>query len=250
MNYPGHIIQQKEKDQTIVKAIQQQLNVRGCGPITVDGDFGTNTYNAVVLFQTRFTDIHGTPLKPDGVVGPITWTTLFNADTTKVTNAPNALLTAVLAVAATQVGVMEVPPGSNNGPKVNEYQDMAGIAHGLSWCMAFVYYCFHQASAQLNIANPMYKTGGVLDEWGNTHGTKITAADAHVNTSKVLPGQVFIIATGGGHGHTGLIESIEGGLLTTIEGNTNTDGSSNGIGVFRRSKRTINSINTGFIQFG
>jgi hypothetical protein len=65
----------------------------------------------------------------------------------------------------------------------------------------------------------------------------------------VLPGQIFIISTGGGHGHTGFIEKIEGGLLTTIEGNTNNNGSREGVGVFRRKARTINSINEGFLEY-
>jgi hypothetical protein len=251
MNYPGHVIKKNDKDAAAVKAIQQQLNIKGCGPIVVDGDFGTDTYNAVQLFQTRFADLNGNPLVADGIIGPITWASLFGTEKSQViTTAPNDLLKAVLSIASSQVGVMEVPPGSNNGPEVNTYQDAAGVPHGEAWCMAFVYWCFKQACANLGIANPVYKTGGVLDEWDNTTGKKILAADAQVNTSLVLPGQIFIISTGGGFGHTGFIESINNGLLTTIEGNTNTNGSRNGIGVFRRTARTINKINVGFIQFG
>jgi len=40
-----------------------------------------------------------------------------------------------------------------------------------------------------------------------------------------------------------------GGLLTTIEGNTNNSGSREGIGVFRRKARTINSINEGYLEY-
>jgi hypothetical protein len=53
-----------------------------------------------------------------------------------IITAPNNLLTAVLAVAGSQIGIMEVPPGSNNGPDVNKYQDASDTSHGEAWCMA------------------------------------------------------------------------------------------------------------------
>jgi len=69
--------------------------------------------------------------------------------------------------------------------------------------------------------------------------------------SLALPGFIFIIDTGspGGAGHTGLVEKVDGGMLVTIEGNTNEGGSREGIGVFRRSKRKILDINKGFIDY-
>lgn len=63
------------------------------------------------------------------------------------------------------------------------------------------------------------------------------------------PGKVFIIETGGGKGHTGIVSRIVGNRLETIEGNTNDGGSREGIGVFRRNGRTVDSINRGFIDF-
>ena len=38
-------------------------------------------------------------------------------------------------------------------------------------------------------------------------------------------GMIFTMDFGGGAGHTGLVESVDGGRLVTIEGNTNDDGS-------------------------
>lgn len=250
MNYPGYSIHPNDPHTAAVTAIQKQLNAKGCGPIGVDGDYGDHTFNAVVLFQSRFADARGNPLTMDGVVGPVTWAALFGvAAVSPALVAPTPLLASVLDVARSQVGKMEVPAGSNSGPDVNKYLHGVGLGPGYSWCMAFVSWCFSQASANLAIANPVYKTGGVMDEWGNTKGTKILHDNAIINTSLIVPGQIFIIATGGGHGHTGLVEKVTGGLLTTIEGNTNDNGSSDGIGVFRRTARSINSINTGFIQY-
>ena len=121
-----------------------------------------------------------------------------------------------------------------------------------AWCVAFVYFCFEQAAKKLGRSNPMIKTGGVLDHW-NRAGTqgvsRITNARAINNPSLVKPGQIFAISLGGGLGHTGLVERVAGGKLVTIEGNTNDGGSRDGIGVFRRSMRKINSINKGFVDY-
>ena len=250
MKYPGHTIKQQDFDVTIVKAIQQQLNNKGCGPVEVDGDFSIETCQAIMLFQTRFTDINGYPLEADGVVGPVTWSALFGADNVKsILQAPNNLLTEVLDVARSQIGITEFPAGSNDGPAINKYQEAAGIAAGERWSMAFVYWCFNQACMNLSIANPLYKTGDVIKGWLKAKGKILTCHDAGVNTVLVLPGQVFIISTGGGQGHAGFVEKNENGLLTTIEGCISANDNNGAIGVFRRTGRIIDTVNTGFIQF-
>ena len=51
-------------------------------------------------------------------------------------------------------------------------------------------------------------------------------------------------------GHIFLIESVgKNGQLTTIEGNTNQQLSREGNGVYRLTRRTINSVNLGFIDY-
>ena len=47
----------------------------------------------------------------------------------------------------------------------------------------------------------------------------------------------------------GLVEQVQGVVLTTIEGNTNVNGSREGIGVFRRNGRTFGTISRGFILY-
>lgn len=45
-----------------------------------DGDFGTETYNAVVAFQTAYNLDHpDNPMDVDGIVGPRTWEAIMNA---------------------------------------------------------------------------------------------------------------------------------------------------------------------------
>ncbi|MES2731549.1 MAG: peptidoglycan-binding protein [Bacteroidota bacterium] len=257
LSFSGRLIKKGERNGEIVKAVQGRLNELGCGPIDVDGDFGTQTERAVRLFQVKFTDTDGLPLKVDGIIGAITWVALFGKQTVDTTLQPDAsmpLLKKVLQIADTQVGVEEKPRGSNRGPQVDEYIKSVGLdpAGRFAWCVAFQYWCFQKASHDLGIRNPMIRTAGVLDHW-NKAGTagiaRITAARARNNPALVKPGQLFCINRGSGLGHTGLVEQVLGGKLVTIEGNTNEGGSGEGIGVFRRSMRKVADIDIGFIDY-
>ena len=253
--YPGKLIKLGHKNKETVLAVQRRLNESGCGPIVESGDFGTETFNAVLLFQARFTDTDGLPLKVDGEIGTLTWAALFGPQSVTVrTETSSPLLAAVLDFAATQIGVMEVPPGSNRGPQVDKYVASTGLPPSgqFAWCVAFVYFCFEAAAKKLGRQNPMIKTAGVMDHW-NRAGTqgipRITNARAIANPALIKPGHIFVISLGGGLGHSALVERVSGGKLVTIEGNTNDGGSREGIGVFRRSMRTISSINKGFVDY-
>jgi hypothetical protein len=253
--FPGHVVTFGETDAAVVKAVQQRLNELGCGPVDADGVFGSQTKNAVQLFQARFADADGVPLKIDGVVGAITWAALFGMSSVPTASeSSDALLASAVRVAASQVGVREQPEGSNRGPEVDKYAQSVGLnpADANPWCAAFVYFCFNQAAQELSKPNPVIKTGLVLEHWklaGKQGVPRLLQEDAVANPALVQPGQIFILATGGGHGHTGLVEQVQGGKLVTIEGNTNEGGSREGIGVFRRASRKLAEINRGFIDY-
>ncbi len=255
--FPGRLLKKELTNNAAdVRAVQQRLNEVGCGPLDDTGNFDNQTFNAVKLFQSRFTDIDGLPLEIDGEVGSLTWSALFGAQSVPITHtADSPLLDKVLAIAATQVGVMEVPPGSNRGPQVDKYLRTVGLdpaAGSFAWCVAFIYFCFEEAAKKQGRANPMIKTAGVLNHW-NLAGTagipRITAAKAIGQPGLVKPGHIFVIDTGGGFGHSGLIERVIGSKLVTIEGNSNDGGSREGLGVFRRSMRKVTQINKGFIDY-
>jgi hypothetical protein len=249
VEYPKRVIAPGEANAGIVKAIQSRLNELGCGPLPATGVFGPKTTTAVKLFQSTHRDQLGNPLAIDGKVGAITWAILFGAEKVpRKEDGSNALLASVLKTAASQVGVMEDPEGSNSGPQVDQYLKSVGLGPGFYWCCAFVYWCFQRAAEKAGRANPMLRTAGCVDHWNRTKGKKIPAAAAVDNPGLLKPGQIFIINHGRGSGHTGLVEGIEGGFLRTIEGNSNPEGSSNGIGVFRL-ERKIAQINQGFIEY-
>lgn len=143
-----------------------------------------------------------------------------------------------LEIAVTQIGQEEVPRGSNWGSPVKEYLASVGIKFAASWCMAFMYWCFKEASTQLNVPNTAIKTGGVLLAWNK--GKQYRVTDPQI-------GDVFIMDFGNGLGHTGIIEGIDGDTLHTIEGNSNDTGSREGFEVCRKTR--IKSKIKGYLRY-
>jgi hypothetical protein len=257
--YPLRIIKRGEPEIAIVKKVQTCLNELGCGPLVLDGIFGLATEKAVKDFQLKFSDHNGTPLKVDGKLGPLTWMQLFGNNSVPIFKEPDIsqpLLFEALRIATSEVGILEIPLGSNRGPRVDEYIRSVGLEPNLGsfpWCAAFIYWCFNEAAMNTNQKNPLVKTAGVLDHWKKARSRKlkvITSLEAKNNPSIVKPGHIFIISRGSAFGHTGLVKEVIGGKLVTIEGNTNIGGEREGIGVFLHNQRSIFSIDKGFIDYG
>ncbi len=261
MNYPGHVVKAGEGDAGVVKALKKRLNEalshKTDDPLWLDPtnpNFGPQTTQVVKLFQMRNVDQTGHPLKPDGLVGSITWSVLFGEGAVpKATSAPGPFIAKVLAVAAEQERrkVREEPKNSNRGPEVSQYLKRVGLGPGYAWCCAFVYWCFDEAAKAAGRPNPMVRTAGCLDHWNRAKGQgarRLLKHQAVADPSLLTPGMVFIMDYGGGAGHTGFIESIGGGLVTTIEGNTDGSGTREGGGVYRLQRKIV-SINKGFIDY-
>lgn len=261
MKYPGRVIKMGETDARIVKTLKTALNkalvLRGSEAIALAPDnpqFGPKMKQAVCLFQARHLDAQGRPLNTDGEVGSLTWAALFDpADVPQQVEASDQFLGAVLQVAGSQAdaGVREQPRDSNRGPEVDAYLIRAGVRPGLAWCCAFTYWCFDEAAQQAGRANPMFKTAGCLAHWQNAPrqgARRVLARDAVADPSAVQPGAIFIMDFGGGLGHTGFVEHMEGGYIHTIEGNTDASQGREGGGVYRLQRKLV-SINKGFIDY-
>ena len=240
-----------------VKALQTRLNELGFGRLVVDGDFGEGTENAVLHFQARNSSPDGKPLAIDGEVGETTWAALFGPGAVFSTQAldPNASMRdLVIDIAASQIGVVEQPRGSNRGPEVDVYIRTTGLNpadDSFPWCVCFLYWVFEQAAKIKRTQNPLPKTAGVIALWNlGRHTEAQVVRKSEANNRNVEPGMIFMLDLGGGKGHAGLVIGVEGDHIITIEGNTNPGGSSDGFGVFRRAARPITiGVLLGYLDF-
>ena len=171
-------------------------------------------------------------------------------DNTKNAAAVNSLALLALQTAIGQLGQSEQPKGSNKGEMVNQYLKAVNLNPGYPWCQAFVFWCYEQAAKKLGAANPVFKTAGALACWNGTAvNFKVLPADAMRHPGTIKPGAQFILDYGHGKGHTGIIESIEGNILRTIEGNSDNDGSRNGWEVVRHTRDLTSPLLKGIIIY-
>lgn len=259
MRYPGRVIKQGETDARIVKALKKQLNRRlalGQEPVgKLDPEhplFGPETKRAVKLFQARHVDGEGRPLRQDGEVGSLSWEALFlDAPAPRIETVDDPWLARSLAVAAAEVGTLEEPRNSNRGARVETYLRSVGLRGGYAWCCAFTYFCADEAARQLGRTHPMVRTAGCMDHWRRAPAAgarRIAARDAVADPGLLRPGLIFIMDHGGGLGHTGLVEAVAGGLLHTIEGNTDASRSREGGGVYRLTRK-VGEISAGYLDY-
>ena len=86
------------------------------------------------------------------------------------------------------------------------------------WCDVFVDWCFCQAFGLQKGAAMTYQTVGSGSAACSTSASYYRAAGAYTNSPKAGD-QIFFYVSGGVN-HTGIVEKVEGGVVTTIEGNT------------------------------
>ncbi|WP_267436299.1 CHAP domain-containing protein [Erwinia psidii] len=139
----------------------------------------------------------------------------------------------LIDIASSQTGVSEKPRGSNSGPEVMRYLKTVGINFPAAWCAAFVVWCHPEAGI-----TGISRTGGVLDMWNRSKEYRVTSPQ---------PGDVMIIDFGEGVGHTGIVLSVDGDVIKTIEGNTNESGGREGYAVFSKTRSA--SWCKGFLRF-
>ena len=244
-----------EKKADLIKRLQTRLRYHGFTNLVIDGNYGRQTLFAVRAFQSAYLSPSGEVLNVDGIINQPTWESLLMKHPT-IKNTPSPLQLQALRFARIELGILELPLRSNNGPRVSQYLDSVSCPVGQPWCAAFVYWCFQKAANEICTINPLTYTGHCHTHFNHTQGQRITPEMASQNPALIKPGTIFIIDHGNGKGHTGIISSIEHAttsteslILTTIEGNTNTTRSREGIGVFQHI-RTLPEITLGFINYG
>ena len=129
---------------------------------------------------------------------------------------------------AVRLAFVKESTNHNDGAWVEALLRIVDCKRGDPWCAAFVSVCLAIAHAG-HSPLPMTASCEALHQFGKVHGLLVTDPRA---------GDVFLILTPEGHAHhTGFcMGTVVNGRVATIEGNTNTDGSRDGWGVFARSR--------------
>ncbi|MFA9444344.1 CHAP domain-containing protein [Egicoccus sp. AB-alg6-2] len=135
----------------------------------------------------------------------------------------------VLEVARAEIGVVEAPG------RRTKYGKWYGL-NGQLWCAMFTSWCFAQVGAPRNGMTFTAWTPGIYaaaNTAGRWHTSPRSGDLVLFSFEKPSPKRPLGIA------HVGLVEKVgEGGVVTTIEGNTNAAGSGSGGRVMRKNRRT------------
>lgn len=134
----------------------------------------------------------------------------------------------VLSAARAEIGVTELPAGSNRVKYNNWFYGRVVSGASYPWCMVWDQYVFAMSSLPLPV-----KTASCtqLANYAKAHGQWVTKgfkpgdiAFMHFNKSTTATE------------HTGIVESAHSTYLTTIEGNTSLTSQDNGGAVMRRNR--------------
>jgi len=228
-----------------VTTLQQALNAHGYGPLVEDGDFGPGTQQVVFQFQ------QSQALTADGIVGPSTWGALLTGPAANLApadpwEAKRKELTAEIAgvsgvrllalqFAIADLGKKEIPNGSNKGSEIAHIVDGYAAYWQISgspyypWCMiAGSVWSARGLGLGDRGDNINWKQhpfghwfGGVAQarDWAEANGRlDKTPEPGHLVTMS-RAGSSSDSATSTRAGHTGIVVSVEGDHVTTIDGN-------------------------------
>ncbi len=145
----------------------------------------------------------------------------------------------LVVLASREVGVEEVD-GTNCGEMVNTYKAATNLppTESWPWCAAFICWLVREAMKECGVQETATfkrpRTAGAWDfiNWSlrqdkTTHTLKYPGDD-------ILPGDIVVFT----FSHIGLaVSSPDGSTVDTIEANTDADGSREGGGVFRKTRK-------------
>jgi len=257
LDYPAYVKKELAFDTIIengdtgakVRRVQEWLTIHEFAT-PIDGSFGDATESCVKNFQ------QSKEIQVTGKVNQKTWGALVEPlnEALQQINLPAniALGDAILKVAKQHLAQHPIEVGGENrGPWVRVY---VGGNQGTEWlwCAGFVTFVMKQACMLLNCPMPIPGSNSCdslayqAEQAGLfVRGTQIasgTIAWAALGTS-----QIFLVRqTSTDWTHTGYCFEGSGSTFSTIEGNTNDDGNSNGYEV---CKRTRSIASKDFIRF-
>ena len=138
----------------------------------------------------------------------------------------------ILNKARNQIGVSETPMGSNNVKYNTDYYGTAVSGAAYPWCCAFVWWVFKECG----LSHLFY--GGAKTAYCPT-AVSWFKNQGRWYTNNYQPGDVIFFSwnNNGVADHVGIVESVSGGTVTCIEGNTGD--------MVKRVNRTANILGVG-----
>jgi peptidoglycan hydrolase-like protein with peptidoglycan-binding domain len=196
----------------------------------------------VYLLQVGLKSLGFDPGLPDGDEGPKTKSAFAawvnSLDT--VASTESTLASRIVALARTELAAGIRETSKNQGPGLAKYWTATsypdGYANREPYCAAFVCWIIKQAVGDRKVAYnlPTSPVAYDIEKWGAANaknGVKVLK-----NTDKLLPGDIFTLATAS---HTGIIVGVNSTTVTTIEGNTDGSGSREGDGVYEKKRTKV-----------
>lgn len=227
-------IDDKGKD---VRLAQEWLTFHGFGTV-IDGAFGSATELAVKSFQAT------QKLPQTGKIDAGTQSALLaplNAVQRPIAVGGKSLPQLYVAYAQQHLKAhpLEIG-GQNRGPWVRLYMG-GNEGDAWLWCAGFATWVLRQASTAMGVKMPHpYNFGCDTLAVTAKHNKLFIPVNKPADISLVKPGFLFVIRQSNNHwSHIGVVESVQGEGMSTIEGNTDHNGSSNGYEVCRRTRTVV-----------
>lgn len=246
-SHQAHVVKELSFDGVIkkgdrglkVRRVQEWLKINGFAT-GIDSDFGDATETCVTNFQ------NSKGIAQTGKVNQETWVALVQPLEKALAPiqfpASIKLSEAILRVAKQHLSQHPIEVGGDNsGPWVRVYMG-GNQGTGWRWCAGFITFVMKQACTQLDHPMPILGSYSCDSLAYQAKEAGLLVKGAHIENGSVSwPGlgaaQIFLVRkTPTDWVHTGF--SFEGAntVFSTIEGNTNEDGSANGFEVARRTR--------------
>jgi len=119
----------------------------------------------------------------------------------------------IVAIAESQIGQTEQPPGSNESPAIAQYRTAtAGAMPGAPWCAYFASWAARQAGTPLGAHGEGLGSVGEIWSWAQSSGRAIPNGPGVVPQ----PGDLIVF----GDEHVGIVKDVlPNGDIQTVEGN-------------------------------
>lgn len=215
------------------KRVQEYLGINGI-KLKIDGDWGPATDAGLQRFAPGKASVDQDLM--NRLAGPLIRMTTFNS-----LRAGTSIGAAIVAIAQVHLAAHPIEIGGQNaGPYVRHYMD-GNEGPGAPWCAGFVTDVIRQAFSALGVDRPKHLlrtySCDQLAARAKTAGKFIAATDG-----RIAPGCLFLVrgAKPNDWVHTGLVIAVDAKTITTIEGNTNDEGSREGYEVCQRIRNRAN----------